>query len=434
MMSILAHHFLHLWNNHSPPKDRERYDIMRKCLDTTITNKEAAVQLHLTVRQVQKLKRKVAEDGEQGVVHGNRGRVSNRALAAKKKKEVISFLHTKKHQDFGPTYATEQLEKQKDITLSVKTMSSFMVQEKLWKPRGRRGADIRHEWRERRPMYGELIQFDGSYHDWFEDSTEACLLAAIDDATGKLQLVFEDNEGVHAVFRFWLAYIEAYGLPRAIYLNKFSTYKINHKNAVDNAELMTQFERAMEALNIEVICANSPQAKGRVERLFRTLQDRLVKDMRLEGTKDRKSANVFLKDIYTPDHHTRFSVEARHRGDAHRPLTPQLRAQLSSIFSIHMERVVKNDYTVQFKNKWLQLKPTKGVTVYKKDLVTIEEWLDGVLHVRLKQTYLAFEVLPHRPVPTKKKVTALIKKKTVYKPAPTHPWRKYVAPLTNHKP
>lgn len=407
-------------------KEQDRYDTTSQCIAKIITNAVAATRLNLSIRALQKLKRKVEKEGEAGIIHGNRSRVSNRATDARTKNTIIAFLNKKKHRDFGPTFATEQLVKQKGIALSVETVRTILIDAKLWKPKERRGADIRHEWRERKPLYGELVQFDGSYHDWFEGGTEACLLAAIDDATGQLNLLFEANEGVNAVFRFWFAYIERHGLPRAIYLDKFSTYKINHKSAEDNTELMTQFERAMEELGVEVICANSPQAKGRVERLFGTLQDRLVKEMRLAGIKP-DGANHFLKEIYIHDHHTRFSVKARHEGDAHRPLTNELRTKLSSIFSIQSERKVKNDYTIQFKNKWLQLRETTGVAVYKKDTVTIEERLDGLLHIRLRNIYLDFTVLPERPKPTNKKVTALVKKSSTWKPPADHPWRKAIA-------
>ena len=408
------------------PFERERYGIIHACIDGDLTNAEAAARLGLKVRQVQNLKRAVESSGEQGVLHGSRGRASNRATHPEIVCAAIEYLNEEKHRDFGPTFAQEQLAKQ-GMVLSVETLRTLMIGSGLWRPRKRRGPAIHREWRERVGMYGELVQFDGSYHDWFEDGTEACLLASIDDAIGNISAVFEDNEGVHAVFRFWWRYVEANGLPVAIYLDKFSTYKVNHKNAVDNAEMLTQFERAMTELNVRVICANSPEAKGRIERLFGTLQDRLVKEMRLRNIKDREDANRYLADEYLTDHNKRFSVTPRQEGDAHRPLTDELRKKLPSIFSIQSERRVNNDYTISFKSRWFQLSATQNTTVYRKDTVTIEERLDGSLHIRLNGVYLAYTELPVRPKRAKMLVTALTTEKPRWRPPADHPWKKAAA-------
>lgn len=406
--------------------ERERYDTVRACIDRDITNAEAAARLGLKVRQVQNLKRAVEKHGEVGVIHGSRGRASNHATHPETASVALAYLKEEGHRDFGPTFAQEQLVKQ-GVVLSVETLRTLMINEKVWKPKARRGPAIHREWRERMGMYGELVQFDGSYHDWFETGQEACLLAAIDDARGTVSAVFEDNEGVHAVFRFWRRYIETNGLPMAIYLDKFSTYKINHKNAVDNAEMLTQFERAMGELSVRVICANSPEAKGRIERLFGTLQDRLVKEMRLRSIKDREEANRYLAGEYLTDHNKRFSVIPRQEGDAHRPLTEDLRKKLPSIFSIQSERRVNNDYTIRFKSRWFQLSETQDTTVYKKDIVTIEERLDGTRHIRLNNTYLAYTELPERPRRVRMLVTALTKEKPRWRPPADHPWRRAAA-------
>lgn len=408
------------------PLERERYDIVRSCIDRDITNNEAAARLNLTVRQTQRLKRAVEKYGEQGVVHGNRDRASNRATHPEKTSAVVAFMHERKHTDFGPTFAQEKLE-ERGIVLGLETLRTLMIKEKLWKPKKRKGPAIHREWRDRMSMKGELVQFDGSYHDWFEDDGEACLLAATDDATSEVSATFEDNEGVWAVFRFWWAYFESHGLPVAIYLDKFSTYKVNHKNAVDNADMMTQFERAMGELGIRVICANSPEAKGRIERLFGTLQDRLVKEMRLRSIKSREDANRYLAEKYLDDHNKRFSVSPKQEGDAHRLLTEELRKRLPSIFSIQSKRRVNNDFTIQFKSRWFQLNATQDTTVYKADTVTIEERLDGTLHIRLRDTYLAYTELPERPKRVRMKVTALTREKPRWKPPVDHPWRKAAA-------
>ena len=405
-------------------KERERYDTIRSCCDGDITNKEASVRLGLKIRWVQNLKRAVEKDGEKGVIHKSKGRISGNATDDTVVEEVSAFFKQKKHADFGPTFAREKLA-EIGISLNKETLRSLMIKQKIWKPHVRRGPGIVRVWRERKEQKGELVQFDGSYHDWLENGGEECLLATIDDATGIIvKADFEDNEGVRAVFRFWKAYVETHGRPVAIYLDKFSTYKVNHKSAVDNAELMTQFERAMRELDIHVICANSPEAKGRVERLFGTLQDRMVKEMRLAGTKTRESANVFMHETYMPDHNRRFAVTARNKNDAHRPLSDELRTKLTSIFSRQSKRRVHNDYTIQFENRWLQLEPIQKTAVYKRDEVVIEERLDGTIHVRLKRVYLAYHELPARPVPASVPIVALTPHKPDWKPSKDHPWRK----------
>ena len=406
------------------PEDRERCDIIHSCITGKITNAIAAARLTLTIRQVQRLKRSVEKYGDYGILHGNRSRTPWNAINAATKRAVISFLKKKNHRDFGPTFAQEKLAEE-GIVLGVETVRTIMSEYGLWKPRERKSREVHREWRERKPMRGMLVQFDGSYHHWFEDrGEEECLLAAIDDADNSIVAVFEENEGVHAVFRFWWAYMEAYGLPVAVYLDKFSTYKLNHKSAVDNEEFMTQFKRAMTELGVEVINANSPEAKGRIERLFKTLQDRLVKELRLSGISSRDAANKFLKGIYLPEHNARLKVPPRMGGDAHRPLTDDLKKKLPAILSVQSTRKVNNDFTVRFKNKWLQLSATQETTVFKGDEVTMEERLDGSLHIRLRDTYLTYVALPKRPERIRAHVTALTREKPPVVPPPGHPWRK----------
>ena len=405
--------------------EQERYDIIRSCIDRDITNKEASTRLGLKVRQIQRIKRAVEKQGTEGAMHKSKGRTSSNATNKTTVKKTVDFLKQKKHQDFGPTFAQEKL-LALGVEMNKETLRLLMIKKDLWKPHPRRGPQIVREWRERKERFGELVQFDGSYHDWFENDSEECLLAAIDDATSKIvKAVFEDNEGVFAVFRFWLSYVEAYGLPVAIYLDKFSTYKVNHKNAIDNKEFMTQFERAMTELGVQVICANSPEAKGRVERLFGTLQDRMVKEMRLADVKKRDEANRFVCEKYLPDHNARFNVLAKNTNDAHRPLSDDLRVKLPSIFSIQSRRRVNNDYTIQFKTRWYQLEAAQKTSVYKRDEVIVEERLDGTVHIRLKAVYLEYQELPDRPKPLRVPVAAITKQKPDWNPPKDHPWRKF---------
>ena len=405
-------------------REQERYDIIRSCIDQNITNKEASVRLGLKVRQIQRIKRAVEERGRSGAVHKLKGQIPPNTTPDTITKKVVTFFERKKHQDFGPTFAQEKLA-DIGITLNIETLRLLMIKKEIWKSHPRRGPQIIREWRERKESFGELVQFDGSYHDWFENGGEECLLAAIDDATSKIvHAVFEDDEGVLAVFRFWLAYLEAYGRPVAVYLDKFSTYKVNHKNAVDNAEFITQFQRAMRELNVQVICANSPQAKGRVERLFGTLQDRMVKEMRLRDMKTQNEANLYIYEKYIPDHDKRFSVIAKNPIDAHRPLTDEMRKRLPSIFSVQSRRKVNNDYTIQFKTLWFQLEVQQKTTVYKRDEVIVEERLDGTIHIRITDVYLKYRVLPERPKHVKVDLVAITTQKPTRVQPKDHPWRK----------
>lgn len=405
--------------------EQERYDIIRDCIDGNITNKEASIRLGLKTRWVQMLKRSVEKNGKKGAIHGSKGRVPGNTTSDVIAIKVAAFFKEKKHHDFGPTFAQEKLA-DSGVTLNPETLRLIMIRKNIWRAQPRRGPTIIREWRERKESFGELVQFDGSYHDWLETGDEKCLLATIDDATGRIvHAVFDDNEGVYAVFRFWKTYIEAYGRPVAIYLDKFGTYKVNHKNAVDNAEFITQFERAMTELEIRVICANSPEAKGRVERLFGTLQDRMVKEMRLANMKTRGEANLYMYEQYIPDHNRRFSVVARNTNDVHRPLTDDLKSRLSSIFSIQSTRKVNNDYTIQFKTQWFQLKDQQKTSVYKRDEVTIEERLDGTTRIRLKKVYLEYGILPTRPKPVHVPVVAITTRKPICKPPKDHPWRRW---------
>lgn len=404
--------------------EQGRYDIIRSCIEGDITNKEASVRLGLKIRRVQELKRAVEKEGRSVVVHKSKGRASGNVTDEATVQKVVAFFKEKKHQDFGPTFAQEKLAAQ-GTGMNTETLRLLMIEKDLWKPHKRRGPQIVREWRERKESFGELVQFDGSYHDWLETGEKECLLAAIDDATSIIvEAMFEDNEGVCAVFRFWWLYMEARGRPVAIYLDKFSTYKINHKNAVDNPEFMTQFERAMRELDVRVVCANSPQAKGRVERSFGTLQDRMVKEMRLVGIKTRDEGNKYIHECYLHDHNKRFSVPAKSTVDAHSPLSDDLRNRLPSIFSIQSKRKVNNDYTIQFKNKWFQLQATQDTAVYKRDEVIVEERLDGTLHIRLKNVYLKYHELPELPKPLSVPVVALTKRKPDWKPPENHPWRR----------
>ena len=410
-------------------EEKEAYTLICSCIAGDMTNKETADRLGKSVRAIQRMKRAVEERGAAGIRHGLVGKASNNKTPEHIEKTVVTFLTKKKHRDFGPTFAMEKLERYEGIILDRETVRSIMIRNNLHTPRTKGARVVHRQWREPMSQYGELIQYDGSYHDWNEDGKEECLLLAIDDATNKnIKAVFDDHEGIAPTFRFWWDYVEQYGLPVAIYLDKFGTYKVNHKSAVDNATMLSQFERAMRELGIRIIHAHSPEAKGRVERGFGTHQDRLVKELRLAGKKTRHEMNDFLKTVYLPQHNATFSRLAKEKGDAHRPLTDAARKRLPSTFSEQFTRKVKNDFTVQWDGHWFQLHKQQPTTVYRRDEVIIEKRLDGTMHIRHSRhnsVYLDFTELPQRPLPTNRKVTALTRKTTAHKPPLDHPWRRF---------
>lgn len=413
-------------------KEKQKFEVITGLLDRKITNGEAAKHLGLSIRQIQRLKIEVKKHGALAVIHKLKGKPSNHQLNPTIKAEVLSLVK-EKYADFHPTLASEKLQEYHQLCINPETLRLWMIEDGLWKARKQRGIDY-HAWRERKDYFGELEQFDGSYHLWFEEKlldelgnpVEICLLTSIDDATGQItHAIFDFNEGVVPVFNFWIEYVKSKGCPLGIYLDKFSTYKINHKMAVDNFELITQFQKAMKLLDIQVINANSPEAKGRVERLFGTLQDRLVKDLRLEGINTIKDGNKFLQEVFIPKFNARFSVVAKKEGDVHRQLTHKEKLQLKSIFSVKSTRRVNFDFTIQFKNHFYQLEEIQPVTLRPKEKVLVEEWLNKTIHFKFKGKYLKAFILPERPRKVSKQPVILTTHPLNWKPPPNHPWRRY---------
>ncbi|MEK7131126.1 MAG: ISNCY family transposase [Patescibacteria group bacterium] len=412
-------------------KEAGRFEVIKDLLARKIDGTEAATLLSLSVRQIKRIKVAVRSLGIKGIIHGNRNKKSNR----KTNPEIIEKAteHLKKtYHDFNPLLAKEKLYELHNINLSKETVRQLMIKENLWQSRKKHEAK-KHFWRERKDNYGDMQQFDGSYHNWFEGRNEQelgleqCLLLAVDDATGRItKAQFNFNEGVLPVFRFWKEYIITHGLPISIYLDKFSTYKVNHKNAVDNQELMTQFQRATNQLQIKLITAHSPQAKGRVEKMNDTLQRRLVKEMRLAGINTINDANHFLPEIFIQKFNQQFAVVAKKESNLHRKLDVEKMNELDKIFSVQSARKVRNDYTIRFQNNYYQLQEVQPTTVYKKDAIIIEEHLNGEVKISLRNHYLNYSCLPERPKKELdvKLVALTSKKSTNWKPPTDHPWRK----------
>src|SRR5512147_2422731 len=323
----------------------KRLHVIQKVLEGIIKQVEAAQILLLSGRQIRRIVKRVRSEGTRGIIHRSRGKRSKRKISEKIKEKVLN-LYRAQYKDFGPTLATEKLLERNRIRVSDETLRKWLIETGDWKKR-RRGRKHR-QWRERKHYAGEMVQMDGSHHDWFEGRGPWCVLMGyIDDATGKAFGRFYGYEGTIPAMDSFRHYIQKYGLPMSIYLDKHTTYKSPAKPSIEDQlndrPALSEFERALKELGVEVIHANSPQAKGRIERLFRSFQDRLVKEMRLRGIRTLEQANAFLKE-YLPIYNRRFCVIPRERDNLHRPLGKGV--NLDTILCAKTERVLRNDFTV----------------------------------------------------------------------------------------
>jgi len=406
-------------------KEVNRYAIIKQLINKEINGTHAAELLKLSVRHVKRLKVKVKQHGPNALIHGNRGKNSNHSISVEEKKKIIRLLHNR-YTDFKPGFAAEKLNEKHNINRDPKTIRQIMINEGLWEPKRKKQRDYR-SWRQRKACFGEMEQFDGSYHRWFEDrGPYCCLLAAIDDATGiPTKAKFAKDEGVFPVFDFWKEYIQEHGKPYSVYLDKFSTYKMSQKVAQENHDTKTQFQRAMQELKIEPISAHSCQAKGRIERLFETFQDRLIKEMRLANISTMEQGNVFLEKTFLPQYRLKYAVEPRSKANLHKALPKRERNNLDAVFSKQYTRVIRNDFTISFNKKWYQLSKEQPVTICKKDTVIAEERLDGTSQFRLRGKYLNYRILPERPKKIHAPWIIAANKNPSYIPPPDHPWRKF---------
>lgn len=370
-------------------QENERVKVVRDILSGRRTQTGEAKRLGVTTRCVRYWTESFQAYGAEGLVHGNRGKASPRRIS-KKEREKIAALIRSNYQDFGPTFASEKLLELHGIERDPKTVRSIMVEGKIWIPgnKASRAVAVHRAWRERRARRGELVQFDGSYHDWFEGrdgQTESCLLAAIDDATGELLWAqFAKHEGTLPVMGFFTEYAGKHGLPASLYLDRFSTYKMTQDVAVQNPDLKTQLQRAMKTLGVELIFALSPQAKGRVERLFKTLQDRLVKELRIRKISSAKEANRFLEQTFLASYTCKYGVEPKKKQDAHRPLSKREQDLLPQTLCRMEKRVLQNDFTVSFESQWFQVLKTTGLAIRPKDPVVVRQFPDGSLSLTIR--------------------------------------------------
>ena len=396
----------------------KRLHVIQKVLERVIKQVEAAEILSLSGRQIRRIVKRIRGEGDRGIVHQSRGRPSNRRTPDKVKNNVIR-LYRAQYKDFGPTLASEKLLERDGIGISDETLRRWLLEAGDWKKT--RKARGHRRWRERKHHAGEMVQMDGSHHDWFEGRGPWCVLMGYsDDATGKVFGRFYEYEGTIPAMDSFKRYIQKHGLPMSVYLDRHTTYKSTAKPSIEdelnNTMPLSEFERALKELGVEVIHANSPQAKGRVERLFGTLQDRLVKEMRLRGIRTIEEGNRFLKQ-YLPVYNKRFSVRPMESNNVHRCLPKGL--NLDAILCIKTERTVRNDFTVAHNKKLYQVEDRTNASK-----VTIQDQIDGSMRMIYRDQSLRFKEIIERPV-REEKAPVMMRRRKPVRPSPNHPWRNF---------
>ena len=412
-------------------RELSRLEIVQRVKRKSLKQREAAEQLGLTERQVKRLCKRYREGGAAGLISKRRGRPSNNRLAEKTVKKARQLLRTHYH-DFGPTLAHEKLTI-KGVSLSVEAVRQLMIAEGLWHVRRAPRAVI-HQLRQRRARLGELIQIDGSPHDWFEGRAPSCtLLVFVDDATSQLMyLQFVVAETTFNYFAAVRAHLTAFGKPLAYYSDKFSVFRVNIPNALSGTGL-TQFGRAMKELDIELICAHSPQAKGRVERANQTLQDRLTKELRLQGISSMAKANAYLPQ-FIKDYNQRFGVPPRSAESAHRPL--QRGEELDRVLTLSERRTLSQNLTLSYNKVIYQIQTKRAAYTMRRAQVEVRETSNGEITIEYKGRALEYTVYREQEqhqaqvVPAKLLQPAAARAASQPKqkrgPVPrSHPWRSF---------
>jgi len=413
-------------------KELSRVEVMQKLSEKRMSQKEAGAILHVSTRQIKRLLKSYRKKGAAGLISRQRGRQSHNRLPEDVKKRALNLLKTK-YQGFGPTLAHEKLVEKEKLKLSDESVRQLMIVEDLWKPRKVKKV-VTHQLRERRACFGELIQIDGSPHDWFEGRAEACvLLVFIDDATGQLvQLHFVTSESFFSYGQAAESYFKQYGKPVAFYSDKHSIFRVNQPSAGAHDDL-TQFGRAMQALDIQIICANTPQAKGRVERVIQTLQDRLPKEMRLRQIASRAAGNAYLPE-FIQDFNQRFAEAPRSDVDLHRPLTAK--EDLAHLLAWQETRTLSKNLTLQFHKTVYQIQTKRPSYALRNAQVTVclnaQEQITILYNGNaLPYTIYNQQAIQSEVVAAKQLALALHKPHLPTKPAPDHPWRQgFATPLS----
>ena len=371
-------------------KELNRLEILGRVLERRLTQVQAAEQLGLGVRQVERLCGKLRVEGAPGLVSKKRGRVSNHRLPGELREQSLDLVRSRYH-DFGPTLAAEKLREHHGVVVSVETLRKWMIDAELWVTRRSRVGRV-HQPRHRRSCLGELIQIDGCDHEWFEDRAPRCtLLVYVDDATSRLmEIRFVDSESTFDYFAATHSYLKSHGKPVAFYSDQASIFRITASEP-RKTDGLTQFSRALTELNIDIVCADSPQAKGRVERAHLTLQDRLVKELRLRDISTQEAANAYAPE-FIEDYNKRFAKEPLSSHDAHRPVRDD--ENLSLIFTWQEDRKVTKNLTPKYKRRLYLIEPNPGAQRLRGKRCRVYEHADGHLDLREgKETFLfsAFE-------------------------------------------
>ena len=410
-----------------------RLEVMQRMKDKRLSQKAAAEMLHMSVRQIKRLFRAYKERGAAGLISARRGKPSNHRLDAEVVQQATDLIY-ERYRDFGPTLAHEKLVEVDGLKLSDESVRRLMIAEGLWKPKRAKQPEA-HQMRERRACLGELVQIDGSEHAWFEDRGPKCtLLVFIDDATGRLlELWFVPHESFFGYCEAARHYFQRCGKPVAFYSDKHGIFRVNQEQTLGLGSGLTQFGRAMQELDIQILCANSPQAKGRVERANQTLQDRLVKELRLQGISDMASANAYLPQ-FREDFNRRFAVQPRSTQDAHRPL---LKTEKLDIILTHQKTgTLSKNLTVQANKVIYQIQSDRPDYALRHAQVTVCENSQGEVTILYKNQPLTY-TLYHKPqrqaevVDTK---TLDHQIRTPHSPAPDHPWRRNFGRHLNGQP
>lgn len=410
-------------------KELKRLPIIHKVMEKRVLQLKAAEILGITDRQIRRIVDKIKKGGDQAIVHKNRGKVSPFKISKGKEDRIISIVE-KEYYDFGPTLAAEKLLERNKIKICREKLRQLMISHDIWHPKkGKKGRP--HPWRERKHYRGEMIQMDGSNHDWLEGrGPKMDLMGHTDDASSEVYARFYEYEGTFSAMDSFRRYIHKYGIPFSLYIDRHSTYKTTRQPNIDE-ELRgeyakTQFVRALKEIGTEPISAFSPQAKGRIERTFGTFQDRLVKELRLAKISSLEEANKFLES-YLPKYNARFAKKPFKRANLHKPIPRNL--NLDEILCIKEYRTISNGYTLQWKNRIFLIK-NPSITM-KRQRVCIMQDFKGKLTLKLKNKYLSYVEVTSKDLQaiakTQKATQKLIKKARIYYPSPkNHPWRSFV--------
>jgi transposase len=367
-------------------KELNRLEILGRVLERRLTQAQAADQLGLGIRQVERLCRKLRVEGPRGLVSQKRGHASNRKLPTKLRERAVMLVQSR-YSDFGPTLAAEKLRELHGVFVSVETLRRWMIAEDLWVPRSQRTRRV-HQPRHRRSCVGELIQIDGCDHEWFEDRAPRCtLLVYVDDATSRLmELRFVASESTFDYFASTQAYLERHGKPVAFYSDKASIFRANGSEA-RRSDGLTQFGRALSELNIDIICANTPQAKGRVERAHLTLQDRLVKELRLRGLSTPEAANAYAPE-FTRNYNGRFAKAPLSDHDVHRPVRDD--EDLALIFTCQENRKISQELTLHFQRGVYLIESGPETLGLRGHRCRVHAYADGRIELRHEGRSLPF--------------------------------------------